>query len=392
MRIKVRLIHPIPAVKVQPLSLGGQAIKLMIRRLTVIAFFTGLGQLFTIFALKYVSQFAYATDLKAIAEVDSALQLLLNIVAMGLQSAAMRDLALSTDWKNEFGEIQSARVSLGVLLMLLACFYRFNPFYLVFLFSPIIAWNGDYALYARGNAIAGSIVALIRLLIPFSAIIVLVHVVPGLLPWIYMAITIGVYAVTNLAISLYLKTRLFFLPRFKNLRLYIRSLSLGVVVVSLYFIGLGLMLVVPYFYPNPVVAVAFLGLKFYMVFKGALRIIHQAFIKEMISYDVCFKVDQLAGLIGLTFLRVYDSLPTYPHQFVFGEKFLGDQLYFILLSIAALIYSLFSSLIIKAMLEKKDRRYAMVSLFRCFIYNCIVYCIISVLSLFLRYWYQPGVR
>jgi len=43
----------------------------MLKRIIVIAFFTGMGQLFSVFALKYISQHGSADELKAIAEIDT---------------------------------------------------------------------------------------------------------------------------------------------------------------------------------------------------------------------------------------------------------------------------------------------------------------------------------
>jgi len=333
----------------------------MIKRLFIISFFTGAGQLFSVFSLKYIAQYAGAEEIKSIAQIDSSVVLILNIIAMGLQTAAMRDLALADDWQQEYRRIQSARMALGLIMLSLCLLAFVNKYYLVFLLSPIIAWNGDYALYARGQSIIASIIAFLKVFIPFGLLLVMVRYMPHQLPWIYLATLAVTYIITNLSISYSLKTNYFNLPSFARLPLYLKSLSLGIVVLSLYFIGLGLILVIPYFYTAPVVALSFLGLRFYFIYKGILRIIHQAFIQEMVDYKVCFKVDQLASLLALAYCS---CIICFPNTFVglfFGKANVDNKVYFILLAIAALIYSLFSSLIIKAMLEKKDKQYAVVS-------------------------------
>ena len=333
----------------------------MLKRIAFIALFTGMGHLLSIIALKYVSQHSTSQQLKAVAEIDSLVFFIMNIIAMGLQSAAIRDLALSTDWKKDYVQTQSARITMGILLTLLAALAFINPYYILFLAAPIFAWSGDYALYARGYAITGSIIAFIRLLIPFSCLIFATQYQSEWLALIYGATLIIIYILTNFSISWLLKTPYFFFPSIKSLRLYLDSFYLGIVVLSLYFIGLGLILVIPYFYENTVVAVAFIGLKFYIIFKGVLRIIHQAFITEMKNYEACFKVDQMAALIGLSFLSFIACFPDTFIRLFFGEKFLPHKTYFILVAVAAFVYSLFSSLIIKAMLEKKDKLQAMTS-------------------------------
>lgn len=334
----------------------------MLKRLVYIALYTGLGQLLTIFTLKFLAQQGFSQQLKAIAEIDSLFFFIMTAIALGLQSTAMRDLAQTPDWKEEYHKTQSARFTLGLLLMGLSGFAFFNKYYLIFLLSPMLAWNGDYAMYARGYSITASFIAFLRLLVPFSLLIAFSALNPDNLAFVYLASLTGIYIFTNIYISRVLKTSVFSKPGIRNLRLYAQSLPLGIVVLSLYFIGLGLILIIPYFYTTATVAVAFAGLKFYMIYKGVLRIIHQTFIKEMVDYSVCLKVDQLSSLIGITFCSFIICFPDTSIGLFFGNKYIDYKACFILLSVAGLIYSLFSSLIIKAMLEKKDKAYAMITL------------------------------
>jgi O-antigen/teichoic acid export membrane protein len=225
----------------------------------------------------------------------------------------------------------------------------------------VLAWSGDYALYARGYSTTGAAVALVRLVVPFALLIFMARFHPDWLAGSYLIALIGIYVITNLFISVFLRTRLVSLPNWSSLHLYFNSLPLGIVLLSIYMMSLGLMMVVPYFYSGTVVAVSFVGLKFYVLFKGVIRIIHQAFLKDMARYDVCFKVDQLTSLIGFTFLIFILCFPNTFIRLFFGEKYLPAREYFIMLAVASQIYSLFSSLTIKAMFEKKDRLYATIS-------------------------------
>ena len=335
----------------------------MLKRIAIVGFFTGSGQLLSVFVLKFISQHSSVAQLRAIAEIDSLVFFIMSIIALGLQSAAMRNLALNPEWKEEYRDTQRARITLGLLLMAAAALAPFNNFYLLFLIAPVLAWNGDYALYARGYPIAGAMIAFTRLAVPFLSLLIAAYYFPANLAWVYVISLTIVYFITNTCISWFFKTTLIFRPSFRKLHLYISSLPLGVVAVSLYFLGLGLILVIPYFYTSTVITTAFLGLKFYVLFKGVLRIIHQAFIKEMIHYEVCFKVDQLCSLIGLTFASFTICFPKTFITLFFGQRYLADKPYFILLAIAGLVYSLFSSLTTRAMLEKRDKPYAKVAAF-----------------------------
>lgn len=330
----------------------------MLKRIFTIALFTGTGQVFVIFALKYISQNSSPEQVKAIAQIDSLVLFIMNVIALGLQPAAMRNLALTEDWKQEYLNTQSARLTLSIFITAFALLAFIDSYYLAFLIAPLLALSGDYALYGRGFPVKGAIIAFARTVIPFLLIIFILNKEVWPLSWIYFTGLLLAYLITNLFISFYLKA--FRLPQISiaSLKMYISTLPLGFVSLGLYFIGMGVILVAQYFYSAPVLAIAFIGLKFYVIFKGILRIIQQAFLKEMIKDDVCLKIDQLGSLIGLTFLTFIIIFPNTFISFFFGSKYLPEKTYLILIAASAFIYSLFSSFTTRAMLDKKDTHYA----------------------------------
>lgn len=350
----------------------------MIKRISVIALLTGTGQLMAIFALKFVSQHGPAEQLKGMGEADSLIQLIINLIGAGLQSVAMRNIALSEHWQQEYKDTQAARLSFSLLLTGLALLAFVKGNYLLFMFSPLLAWSGDYALYALGYPVIGAVVSLIRVAVPYSLIILATMYKPDMLVIVYVIALAISYVVTNLFISHYLGTPYFILPRFKKLFLYLNSLSLGLVNISVYFIGLGLLLVVPYFYNNQVVPVAFVGLKVYVIYKGVLRIVHQAFLKDMVRDAAQLQVDQLSILLGITFAGSAFLFPASFTTFLFGKKYLGEIGFFQLLALAALIYSLFLSMATNLMLQKKDKQYAILSATAAFITITLVILIARV--------------
>jgi O-antigen/teichoic acid export membrane protein len=333
----------------------------MIKRISVIALLTGTGQLIAIFALKYVSQHGPAEQLKGMGEADSIIQLIINLVGAGLQAVAMRNIALSEHWQQEYKDTQAARMSFSLLLTGLGLLAFIKGNYLLFMISPLLAWSGDYALYALGYPVMGALVSLIRVAVPYSLIVLATWYRSDMLVIVYVVSLAIVYLFTNLFISYYIGAPYFILPRFKKLYLYLNSLSLGIVTISVYFVGLGLLLVVPYFYDGQVVAVAFVGLKVYVIYKGVLRIVHQAFLKDMIKEGVQFQVDQLSILLGITFAGSAFIFPYSFTTFLFGSKYIGQIGFFQLLALAALIYSLFLSMTTTSMLQKKDKQYAITS-------------------------------
>lgn len=334
----------------------------MIKRISTIAILTGAGQLLSILALKYISQHGTAEELKSMGEADSLIQFVISLIAAGLQSVAMRNIALSTDWKPEYLETQSARLSFGILVAVASSLALIKGNYGLFLIAPLLALSGDYALYGLGHPVAGAAVAFLRVALPYSLVIVAARYWPGALVEVYVGAVVVIYIITNLFISWYLRTPYFVRPRFRKLLLYLNSLPLGIVNLAIYFLGLGLLLIIPYFYhSNHVIAVAFVGLKVYVIYKGVLRIVHQAFLKDMIKDSVQLQVDQLSILLGISFAGSALIFPASFTNLLFGSKYSGDTLFFQLMALAALIYSLFLSMATSILLQRKDKQYATIS-------------------------------
>ena len=337
----------------------------MLKRIFTIGLITGTGHLFVVFALKYISQNSSPDQVKAIGQIDSLVLFIMNVIAMGLQPATMRNLALAENWKEEYIKTQSARLTLSFFISTFALLAFIDYYYIVFLIAPLLALSGEYALYGRGYPIKGSIIAFARTFIPFLLLIILLH--SGIqLSLLYFTGLLAAYIITNFLISHFLKTSLVSRLSLSSLKMYFNTISLGFVSLSLYFIGLGIILIAQYFYSSPVIATTFLGLKFYIIYKGLLRIFHQAFFREMINEEVCLKIDQLSALAGIVFLG---SLIIFPRSFItifFGKQYLDEQSFFILLACAGFIYTLFLSMATRSMLLKKDKAYTIVTVLAAF--------------------------
>lgn len=333
----------------------------MIKRIAVTLLFTGTAHLFSIFALKFIAHQTSHKELSEIGEVDSMAQFIIAVIALGLQSAAMRNIATSENWQVEYSRAQTARFTLGLLLVLFCAFAFSSRQYLIFAAAPVFAMNSDYAMYGRGYPIAGAFIAFLRVFVPFLIVIILTLLSFENISRGYFIGIVSIFFLTNILTSKILKTHTFHFPDAKSLKLYFDSIPLGIVLLAYYFLGLGILLVAKYFYTTEIIAVAFIGLKFYVIYKGILRVIHQAFMKDMINESVCFKVDQISILAGLLFAG---SVLIFPESFInvfFGSKFLENKSFFILLAVTAFVFSLFLSMTTKTLLEKMDTIYMKIS-------------------------------
>lgn len=353
----------------------------MIKRIAVTLFISGAGHLFSVFALKFVAQHSSHSQLSEIGKIDAMVQFIIAVLAMGIQSFAMRNIVTTENWKKEYYEVQTARFTFGICMGCLSIFGLLVPQYFLFAIAPILALNSDYSLYARGFPVVGALIAFIRVFIPFLVIVLLALFSPQFVSMGYLLAIIMVYFVTNIFISKYLKAKTFYFPNLKSLLLYFDSLPLGIVLVAYYFLGLGLLLVANYFYEEKIIAIAFIGLKFYVVYKGILRVIHQAFMRDMVHESVCLKVDQISILAGLLFAG---TVLIFPESFIsifFGKQFLHNRIFFMLLAIAAFVFSIFLSMTTKSLLEKLDTVYMKISL---------IAVVGSFIMMVVLYWVDPS--
>lgn len=328
----------------------------MIKRLIIIGLFTGVAQLFSLFSLKYTSAHSSPEELAPLAQTDSLFQLVLSLIAMGLQSGAMRDIALETNWQEYFKKVQKARSTISTLLFPIGFLGIYNPAYYIFFLSPILAASGDYMLYATSRPVMGSIIASFRTILPYLAVLLSLSIQSSSSYW-YLVGTLFAYIITNWYIARENKMSVFYRPAISSLRLYINTIPLGIVNLCLYTIGLGLLIFLPSIYPDTTIATVFVGLKFYLLVKGVLRLIHQSFIREMQSDETCVRADQLSMLITVTVAAAFQLFPDSTISFLFGSKFIEHRWFFSMIGIAGVFYAFNLSTTTRALLDRKDRQY-----------------------------------
>jgi len=343
----------------------------MIKRLITIALLTGAGHITTLLSLKFIAKSVGTSTIAFIGEIDSLSLLIISVVAFGLQLSTTRELAILEDWKNEYYTTQSARFSLSLLLML----FGFTGFYVtknyLFFIAPIIALNADYALYGRGKPIAGAFVAFLRILIPSITLIFFSTYFRELLGLFYSLSIVVAYLLAGVLVSKILKVKYFVAPKAKNLFKYIHNLRIGVASFALFFVGIGIINVLSYFNNSETIAIAYMALKLYLIFKGVRRIIVQSFFKELQNEIVSIKVDLFAIIAGVVFLATVVFYPKVLITLLFDEKYSIYTTTFTILGIAGFLSSFTTSSGTRLLLQKKDSAYS---------FNLILAAIVTIVS------------
>lgn len=348
----------------------------MLKRLLFISIILGLGQSFIIIFLKSISLFLSVDVFSEFGQVESNFQFLIILMAAGILSDAIRKLAQITDWESEYLKYQSARFYCSLLIFPLSLLFFVNKSFLIFLIAPIIGLSGEYAFYGLGKPILGALIALIRIVIPYSISLFIAKFIPHYFLEAFILLLFLTYFLTGLLIARLLKTQYLVKPSFKAFRLYFISLNLGLINIFLYVQGLGMMIFIPLLFSKnfQVISIAFIGLKFYAIFKGVIRIIHQALVREMIKLEECLIVDKISMIIGFTFLAAILIFPISTVTLLFGDTFIYAVPFFQIIAFSFLIFSFCYSLVTNSVLKNFDKKLLIV---------CIVSAFLCVSSLFL---------
>lgn len=329
----------------------------MIKRLIIVGAFTGIAHLTNIFILKYLATNISKETISAIGEIDSLVILIVSIISFGLQLSATRKIALLEDWKDEYYDTQSARLTLSLFLVLFGLSGFLITKNILFLFSPIFGLNGDYALYGRGKPQLGAFVSLLRVIIPAgSLLLVSLYWNEYLIP-VYIISILFSYFLAGIIVSKSLQVSYFIKPGIKNIKKYWLHFGLGVSSVLFLFIGVSLINVISLFYTASSIAVIYIILKFYMIFKGVRQIIVQSFYKELTQEKTAFQVDQLASIGGLVlFVSLAFFLKVIAPIF-FSSDFVNYSTTFLIIGLAGFVSSFTTSTGARLLLVHKDKEY-----------------------------------
>ncbi len=330
----------------------------MIKKLFFVASLTGLGHVATLVTIRILSEKLPNTVFAYLGELDALIIFLTSIIAFGLQLSTTRELALlDDDWKGELYDTQQARLTFSLFLLLLSITGFYYSKNILFLLSPLIALNADYALYGRGKPITGAFFAFLRLSIPALFLIIgSLFFLESIIPIYFISLVLS-YLLTGVLISRNLDVAYFVVPDIKSLKKYFNNFGLGIASVAFIFLGVGLVNIVSYFYNNDTIAIVYVGLKLYVIFKGVRRIIVQSFFKDLRDELIALKVDFIAIVAGLSFLLCLSLYADLILPFLVDKQYLVYPELFMVLGLTGFLSSFTTSAGTRLLLKKQDNNY-----------------------------------
>lgn len=271
----------------------------MIRRVFWVALFTGLSHLVSLVTVSFVITNLGEETSGYLGVIDSTIMVVASIISFGIQLAVNRNVATKFSWKSNYSLAQASRLMLGLILGLggLIGYWWFKDIaILVYCMSPLIALNGDYALYGNGKPIAAASLSFLRVALPNLGILALAYLyeIDIVIPYVYL-LALGIFLAGVLA-SRFNQVDYLVVPRKNFVKFYFKYLKVGLYQVVSVLLLAGVLTIGNIFYEIAVIGLVNGLLRILIIYKGGLRIIVQSFFKEIASPGTAAKIDKASIL------------------------------------------------------------------------------------------------
>lgn len=341
---------------------------------------TGLSQIIALIAIGIATRTFNTNTIGQIGIVESSILLTTSIISFGLQLSTNRNIVIHKDWMAFFKQGQKARITLSLILFPLGLTYWINGniTYLFFFASPLIALNGDYALYGRGYPEYASKISFFRVLIPSVVLIICATMNSAHVVMFYIAGAVLGILIAGLLSSVKLNANYLFIPEIKAITHYFPSLKIGIASVSMTLMGSGIILLSNHFYDLNTVGEAYLGIKLFILYKGVRRIVIQSFFSELTNEPKALLVDRLNIVIGISVATVFVFFPMFVIHLFFGDTTDSLEKVMRLVGVAILFSSLTSVAGVSMLLKKMDNAYSISFLSSMIVSLLLLICISKI--------------
>ena len=258
-------------------------------------FFTGVGYAATLTYTYVIIAFAPNESVGDFNRYESFLVIVASFVSLGVVQDATRRIALySISWGDVYKEAQNLRllISFGVSILCLVVFFVTNQsIYLLGIVSVFVAMSGDYALYALGRPIEGSLAAMLRSLIYCFVLVGCVFLSQSLNLVQVAAAAISGYVVCGYYVSKRLSRSYFFRPKSK---VTTKISTIGFLALTMFTYNniKPAFIFFIYDYLNAIERVYYFeAFKIYFLIFSVRRVMVQIFYKKIIQVGYSFRYD-----------------------------------------------------------------------------------------------------
>lgn len=352
----------------------------MIKKIFAVAFLTGFSQLISLISVSFLKSLDQSL-VYDIGNFESLIVIFTAIIALGLQVVTVRDIALSDKWKQIL--IKSQRDRLSLSLIILIGVITFDIFFkslapetlLFYIVIPLIALNGDYSFYGKGEPERGAFLSFLRVGLLSIFIILSVIFENPYIKITYIITVLITYFVVGVFSSYFNDQSYLVTPSKDFYKSYMNSLNVGLASFALVFFGLGIVSFASYFYTESAVTNTYLLLKIYVFYVGIKRLLVQILFKELKDDNLVLLVDKTGIIIAITFIAVLVYYPEFSIKF-FTKDYVNSSHDLLYLLPAIFFTSLSYAGSLDLLLKSKDKIYA----FGFILGACILVVLVFVFS------------
>jgi|GEM_PF-1469746 len=329
----------------------------MIKRVFWVALFTGLSHLISLITISYIIRELGEETSGYLGVIDSTMMVVASIISFGIQLAVNRNVATKTSWKSNYKLGQSARFMLSLFVLvfgIVAYLIDGDLSNLIYCYAPLVALNGDYALYGNGKPIVAASLSFLRVALPNIGILVTGSFFGPEVLYVYvLLLALGIFLAGVISANVN-HVSYFFLPRKNFVKFYFKYLKVGIYQVTSVLIVTGVLVIANWFYSIVLIGLINGLLKILIIYKGGLRIIVQTFFKEIKLPGTSQKIDKASilawGAISIPVIIFYDTTL----HLLFDTTYDEYLLLLPLLGFIMLLSAFRNSAEAKALIEKKD--------------------------------------
>jgi len=329
----------------------------MVKRVFWVALFTGSSHLTSLITISYLLRSLGKETAGYVGVVDSSIMLMASIISFGVQLAVNRNVATRTGWRSNYNLAQSARMALSLFVVAFGIgsyFFNWDYTKIIYLFAPLIALNGDYALYGNGKPIRAASLSFLRIALPNIGILLAGKFLGPEVIYVYIFLAACGIMLAGMFASKYNQVQYFHLPRKDFLRFYFKYLKVGLYQVSSVLLVSGILVIAKGFYAIGLIGLIYGILKIYEVYKGSLRILSQTFFKEISLPGTNLRIDKASllifGLVSIPTIIFYDTTL----QLLYRHEYDSYQLLLPFFGIIMFLPAFRNTAEAKILLEKKD--------------------------------------
>ncbi len=347
----------------------------MTKKIFVIAFLTGLGQLLSAALYPLASRYVSPAELTKIGLFDTNIMLVTGWLAFGLNAVATREIALTNNWKPVLEKVQTARISFSLVLCILGVvglnlFQTHHYFWLVLIFSPILSINFDFALYALGKPVSASIMSFLRVAVPLLIFSILL--IQGLAN---SSVYISLVLIFALASAMYTARSigfpLFKLPEINFYKMYFYAANIGIAGLFIGFQRYGFMNFLDPVWDKDKMVSLLIVMKVFLFVVACKRMLVQIFYTKLMSVKISSNINFFCFFVGVFTVVIVFVFPMNLSVFLFNDE--SKVVVTKVMSLGVFSILLFPTADAIILLNKLDKPFAIVTILVSCIFVTFIY-------------------